>query len=107
MSTQAKTAETRDPVTVAPDVYRVLFENERVRLLDIRLKPGGKSPLHLHPSFVAYNLTDCEVRFILSNGETEDVKLKAGEAFWSEAVAHSVENIGKTECRALNFELKT
>ena len=107
MATQAKRAKTQDPITVAPDVYRVLFENERVRLLDIRLKPGGKSPLHTHPGFVAYNLNDCEVRFISEDGKSEDVKLKAGEAFWSDAVAHSVENIGKTECRALNFELKT
>ena len=37
-----------DAVSVAPEVYRVIFENERVRVLDVTAEPGEKSPMHGH-----------------------------------------------------------
>ncbi|SRR6266496_378380 len=107
MSTQPEAVTALDPLEVSPDVYSVLFENERVRLLDVRLKPGGVSPLHSHPAFIAYNLTDARVRVTLANGETKEVDLKAGEADWNEGETHAAENIGETECHVLNFELKS
>jgi hypothetical protein len=33
---------------VAPDVYKVVFENERLRLLEVRMAPGAASELHSH-----------------------------------------------------------
>ena len=76
----------------APHVYKVAFENERVRLLEVRLEPGAKSELHSHPNYLAY---------VLSGG-----KLHEGENLWREAEEHSAENVGTTEMRALFFELK-
>ena len=107
MSTQPEAATALDPLEVSPDVYSVLFENERVRLLDVRLKPGGVSPLHSHPAFIAYNLTDAKVRVTLANGESREVDLRAGEADWNEGETHAAENIGETECHVLNLELKS
>jgi hypothetical protein len=34
------------------------------------------------------------------------VKIKAGEAAWSDGVSHAVENVGTTEAHVLNIELK-
>jgi hypothetical protein len=39
-----------DPVQVAPHVYSVLFENDRVRVLDVRMAPGGGRPAILTPT---------------------------------------------------------
>ncbi len=49
-----------DAVSVAPDVYTVMFENDRVRVLAIKTDPGGSSELHSHPDMVLYSVSDCK-----------------------------------------------
>ena len=34
-----------DAVSVAPDLYKVLLENDRVRVLEVRYGPGVKSDM--------------------------------------------------------------
>ena len=95
-----------DPVQVASNVYTTLFENDRVRLLDVRLAPGDSSAMHGHPDYVVYTLGEGKVRFSSPSGETEEVELPTSAAMWRDAEEHSAENVGATEVRALLFELK-
>lgn len=95
-----------DAATAAPNVYRVLFENERVRLLEARVKPGDSSAMHAHPNYLIYTLQDGRVTFTAASGETIDVELKAGEAMWREAEEHAAKNPGSSDVVALLFELK-
>jgi quercetin dioxygenase-like cupin family protein len=95
-----------DAATVAPNVYTVLFENERVRLLEAHLKPGDSSALHSHPDYLVYNLDDGRVKFSGPSGEGEEVELKAGEVMWRDAEEHTAEGVGASGVRALLFELK-
>ncbi|GAA0665874.1 hypothetical protein GCM10010193_16660 [Kitasatospora atroaurantiaca] len=95
-----------DAVQVAPDVYKILFENERVRLIEARLRPGAATAMHHHRDNLVYNLTDGAVTFTDESGETIEVSLVAGETMWFPAVDHSTHNTGSTEVRALLFELK-
>ena len=44
-----------DPAKVAAGAYKVVLENDQVRLLEVRGKTGTKIPLHVHPAYVAYN----------------------------------------------------
>ncbi len=46
----------QDPVQVAPNNYKVVFENERVRVLSFHARPGEKWPLHVHPDAVTISL---------------------------------------------------
>jgi quercetin dioxygenase-like cupin family protein len=39
-----------DVLKPAANAYKLLMENEKVRVLDIRLKPGEKAPMHNHPN---------------------------------------------------------
>lgn len=96
----------QDPVKVAPDAYTVRLENDYVRVLEVRLKPGEKSPMHSYPAFVVYNFNASKVKFITPDERSKEVGMKAGEAAWSEGVTHAVENIGTTEAHVLNIELK-
>jgi beta-alanine degradation protein BauB len=96
----------QDPIEVAPNVYTVLFENDRVRLLDVRVRPGDGSEMHSHPDYLVYNLTDSRVAFSDASGQTQEVELKAGDVMWREAEDHAARNPGDTELRALLFELK-
>ncbi|PYJ67167.1 MAG: hypothetical protein DME76_15800, partial [Verrucomicrobia bacterium] len=46
------TASAQDPVKTSPQYYKVLLENDQVRVLEYRLKPGEKEPTHSHPAGV-------------------------------------------------------
>ena len=41
-----------DAVTTDPDKYKVIFENDRVRVFDYTDKPGDKTKMHHHPDSV-------------------------------------------------------
>jgi quercetin dioxygenase-like cupin family protein len=77
-----------------------------VRILDVRLKPGEKTPMRLHPNHAVYSLTGGTVKFTLAGGKTETATSKAGQARWNNAETHAVENVGKTETHALDVDLK-
>jgi len=96
----------QDSVTVAPHIYKVLFENNRVRLLEVRMKPGDRSEMHSHPAYAIYPLSDAKATFTPQDGESVEVELKAGETLWHEAESHAVHNRGTTEARVILFELK-
>ena len=101
-----RTVTEQDPIEVAPHVYRVALENDRVRVLEVSLGPGERVPQHSHPSMVIYALNDGRARFTLPDGRTEDIELRAGQAVWLEPTTHSPENTGDTELRVLNIEFK-
>ena len=99
-------AKAQDPAKVDPEHYKVLLDNEYVRIMDVRHKPGEKSPMHSHPHHVIYALAGGTVKATSSDGKTSTETTKAGQVFWVDAETHMVENIGKTETHALDIELK-
>lgn len=102
----ASTAFAQDPAKVTPGTHKVILENDRVRVLDVRVKPGQKVPTHSHPAYVVYALSDFKVKFTYPGGKTAELAGKAGEASWREAETHAAENVGTTELHVLNVELK-
>lgn len=99
-------ATAQDPVTTNAGKYIVVFENERVRVLEYRDRPGDKSLIHEHPDSVVYNVAAAKRRFFLPDGKTADAELKAGQVIWNNAGKHAGENIGTTDTHALIIELK-
>ncbi len=95
-----------DAATVAPHIYKVLFENERVRMLEVSMQPGDRSEMHSHPDYCVYLLSSGKVKFTTPSGETAEVELPAGAAMWREAEEHASENVGGTAIHALFFEPK-
>jgi beta-alanine degradation protein BauB len=95
-----------DPTKVAGDVYKLLMENKRVRVFDVRFKPGQKAVMHGHPNHVIYVLSDYTLNLMLPDGSSQEVPLKAGQTMWMEAGEHAAQNIGNTEGHALVVELK-
>jgi quercetin dioxygenase-like cupin family protein len=37
-----------DALVAAPDHHTLLYENDRVRVLDTRIRPGEQTPIHTH-----------------------------------------------------------
>ena len=97
---------TADAVTVAPDVYRVVLENDRVRVLEARADPGAKTEMHTHPSQVAIAIIDGRFRFSSPDGESVEVELKAGEVMYLDPVEHTTEILGTKEAHVILVELK-
>lgn len=94
-----------DPVTTNPELYRVLFENDRVRVLEYRDRPGDQTTPHQHPDSVMYTLSSFERRLIAGDMERE-VEIEAGTVSWLPAQEHAGHNIGSTETHVLFVELK-
>ena len=96
----------QDPVPVYPENYKVLLENDRVRVLDFQLRKGAKENFHSHPAAVTYVLSPFKIRFAFPDGQTRVREAKAGEVFFGEAITHSPENIGDTDAYGILVELK-
>ena len=82
------------------------FENERVRVLELRLKPGESEEMHTHPDYVLYALTDYRVKNTSADGTVRVFDRKQGDVFWGKPVTHGGENVGDTEVHAIIVELK-
>lgn len=95
-----------DPVQQSPGLYRVLLENDEVRVLEYRLKPGQKEPLHAHPDGVVYGFGDSRIRVTSVDGKVTESSGKAGDVYWRKAVAHQIENVGDTDVHSLAVEIK-
>ena len=96
----------QDPVKQSPQYYKVLLENDQVRVLEYRLKPGEKEPMHTHEEGVLYIFGDARMRTTYPDGRTEESAGGAGEAHWRNPVTHALENIGNTEAHALAVDIK-
>ena len=95
-----------DALKAAPDVYTLVMENERVRVLNVKFKPGQKAVMHSHPDHVIYVLKDGKIKITLPDGKSSEVSLKVGQAIWMPAGQHAAENLGKTEANNLVIEIK-
>ncbi len=103
-----------DAMTAAPQYHVLLFENERVRVLDTRIPPGDIVPAHSHRwpalyytiqagDFVRRDL-DGKVLF---DSRSVGGMLKSAAATWVEPLQpHSVENVSGSEIHLVSIELK-
>lgn len=98
----------QDAARVDPRNFRVVFENEKVRVLDYASQPGsgvcGRGR-HWHPAHVTVQMTPVKVR-VSDGGAVKVIDVPAGAIFYEPAVTHSVENIGGGGAHAYIVELK-
>ena len=95
-----------DPCAVAGNVYSKLLENEKVRVCDVKFKPGETAKMHGHPDHVVYALTDGTLSISTPDTKPITVDIKAGQTMWMPAVIHEAVNVGKTEIHLIVMELK-
>jgi hypothetical protein len=103
-----------DAMTAAPGHHAVLFENGRVRILDTKVAPGERTPLHAHEWPAAlYVLSWSD---FIRRGDTGAVLVDSrehsapdiGAGLWIESLPpHSVENIGSTDLHIIAIEVKS
>lgn len=96
-----------DAVAVAPNHYKVEFENDKVRVIRISYAPGEESAMHDHKNGVVINLANYTVQFTAADGTTQPAETSSAGTFqWSPADTHAAKNVGTTRAEALYIELK-
>src|SRR5262249_53895312 len=97
----------RDPTATDPDKYKVIFENDHVRVLEYRDKPGQRTQPHYHPDYVLYALTSVHRTLTFPDeGKSGTREVKAGDVLWGKAQNHIGENVGTTDTHVIMVELK-
>lgn len=102
----ATSAFAQDAIQTDGDKYKVILENDCVRVLDYQDRPGEKTLQHKHPAFVLYALSPFKRTLTLPDGKVLKREFKAGDVMWSEAQTHIGENVGQTPTHVLIVELK-
>ncbi len=99
-------SQVSDPLKNAGNEYKLVFENDRARVMKATFKPGDKTPMHNHPDHIAYMLSGGKIKMTDSNGKTQVMDLKTGDAFFLSAQSHEAQNIGDTTADMLVVEFK-
>ena len=94
-----------DPVATNPDHYKVVYENDRVRVLEYTDHPGQRTTPHQHPDSVMYTLSSFRRRLV-SGDSAREVELASGTVGWLPAQEHHGENIGDTPTHVIFVELQ-
>ena len=95
-----------DPVKASPSNYKLLFEDDTRRVLEMSLRAGERDTEHSHTSEVVYFITGSSLRIRMPNGESMEADIPDGHVMAHEAWTHTVENTGDKDLRAIIFEIK-
>jgi quercetin dioxygenase-like cupin family protein len=103
-----------DALIAAPDHHLILLENEHVRVLDTRVRPGETTPIHVHPwPSVLYVLSWSDfVRYDADGNVLLDSRKQAsapavGSAIWAGPLPpHRASNVGTSDLHILAIEFK-
>ena len=95
-----------DPVRVAPHIFELEFENDRVRVIMQTLRDGETQPLHAHPDRLLVYLQTCGWLEDDGQGGKRMQQFKYGEVAWADAETHGGENASVVqECKILEIEI--
>jgi len=95
-----------DVAKIAPKLYHVELENERVRVLRAKLPGEARVPTHDHRSGLLVAITDVHLRFRTVTGKARDLHVPKGETRWIDEESHSEENLDIRECEFVFVESK-
>ena len=85
---------------------RILINNTKVRVQEVRIRPGHKSPMLTRPDRVQYILKGGKQRRHYPNGRTNVQIFRPGTVVWRRKEKYASENVGKTEIRFIAVRLK-
>jgi hypothetical protein len=100
-----------DAVLAAPQHHQLIFENDRVRVLNTVIPAGDTVPVHTHRWPAVYYTIE-RSHFIRRDAEgrilfdSRNAPPMPGASFLESLPPHSVENVGDTPIRLISFEMK-
>lgn len=107
-SSKSKNETEMDALKASPANFKLLLENQYVRVLEYTLNPGEKDQWHTHPAKSSYVVSGGSLKVYLENGDTILANETAGTASWMDRVGkHYVENTGSTPVKIILTEIKS
>ena len=95
------------PEEVSPDVYKVLLDNEDVKVLEVTFEPGQSDKMHDHYPVTFYLLQGGKAQVTLPDGTVNEGEFPTGfTGHNTEKVRHQVKNIGENTIKILLVERK-
>jgi quercetin dioxygenase-like cupin family protein len=95
------------PEEVSPDVYKVLLDNEDVKVLEVTFEPGQSDNMHDHYPVTFYLLQGGKAQVTLPDGTVNEGEFPTGfTGHNTEKVRHQVKNIGENTIKILLVERK-
>jgi hypothetical protein len=96
-----------DVLKVIPENYKLIIDNQFVRVLEARIPAGTEEKPHRHLKGVSVCLTEYTLESrILPDGPWVRNERKIGTTYWSDASLHQVRNVGTTTSHTIRIELK-
>jgi oxalate decarboxylase/phosphoglucose isomerase-like protein (cupin superfamily) len=95
-----------DAINIAPDFHKVIFEDDKVRVLKVTVPVGASAAMHWHPQNSNYVVGGGLLRFERPDGSVSDVELSVGQVTSAPEGLHAVQNIGTTGVQTIQTELK-
>lgn len=96
-----------DPPSVAPHIFQVMLDNERVRVLRVTERNGETQPLHARADRVVVFLSNCAWVVESEDGETRMDGYKFGDVVWREAITVGGQTSNVIDaCISMEIELK-
>lgn len=104
-----------DALSAAPANHRLVFENDRVRVLDTQIAAGERTPVHTHrwPAVHHVRTWSAFVRrdangVVLLDSRAAGLSAAPGEVLWGEPLGpHTLENTGDEPLHIVSIEIKT
>jgi quercetin dioxygenase-like cupin family protein len=93
-----------DFVEAAPKQAKVLVDNDKVRIIEVRIQKGDRIPMHSHPDSVVHVIKGGRVKWTMADGKTTESAAKDGDTMFRPAVSHAHEHIDASH--AILIELK-
>ena len=88
----------------SPNIYKVLLQNEHVKILEMIHEPGQIDEWHRHPPESVYFEKGGKLKIYLPDGESIIKEVPDGAVMWNDEWTHRVENIGDTTVKAIIVE---
>ena len=100
-------------MTSASKYHTLLLENERVRVLDTRIRPGETTPLHTHRWPSLYHVLSWgefvrrdQSGNVLVDSRAGGVKIPPQVVWAPPMPPHTLENVGSTDIHVVSVEVK-
>ena len=95
------------PEEVSPDVYKVLLDNEEVKVTEVTFKPGQGDEMHQHGVMSIYGITGGKLQNTSPDGTLREMEVADGFVGHRNTVTtHQMKNIGDTTVKVILVEHK-
>lgn len=78
-----------DATEVDPDGHRIVFENDHVRILEVKGETGTELPMHSHRPRVVVAVGPYRIKSVDRTGVERVIDRRPGDASWIEEEHHS------------------